>query len=633
VPTVPEVFSLALHHHQAGNIDQAERLYRQILEADPGHADSHHLLGVAHYQKGCYGPALTSILQAISLNAWAGVYYSNLGVVQEALGQLEQALASFQKALSLLPNSAEAHNAVGSALRAVGRLDESLAYCNQALSSRPHFPEAHNNLGNALYLKGKLNEALAQYQEALRLRPDFPEAHGHLGLVLTDMGRVAQALAHFRESLRLNPNNSEVHNNYSIALLKENKLEEAEAHCRRALELQANFAGAHNNLSIVLRRQGRLEDARAHGVAALAAQPKFPEAENSLATAHLRLGNWDEAMVHYDRAVQLKSEFPEARWNRALLLLLRGDFKNGWPEYEWRWTQPGFTRRHSGKPLWDGSNLDGRTILVYSEQGLGDVLHFIRYIPLVKQRCRKVVVECQPALARLLASCHGIDQVVPEGSQLPAFDVQVPLLSLPRIFQTDLATIPAQVPYLHPDAKLLEQWRQELEPLEGLKIGVAWQGSPTYGYDNLRSMALIHFARLAQVENVQLISLQKGPGTEQLAALGDRFPVLDLTSRLDQDTGPFADTAAIMKNVDLVISSDTAIPHLAGALGVPIWVAVPRVPDWRWLLEREDSPWYPTMRLFRQRQSGFWEDVFERMADELTPLAAAKRPRPEQTLR
>ena len=319
--------------------------------------------------------------------------------------------------------------------------------------------------------------------------------------------------------------------------------------------------------------------------------------------------------------------------------MLLGDYEQGWPEYEWRWTQPGFTRRQFTQPAWDGSDLAGRSILLYAEQGLGDTLHFIRYAPLVSQRGGKVIVECQPALVRLLKGVEGIDKLIAESSPLPPFDVQAAMFSLPAIFHTTVGTIPATVPYLHADPKLIDKWRHELNsrsrqpggtvattrsgparqagPTGAFKVGIAWQGSPTYGYDNLRSIPLEKFARLTQIEGVQLISLQKGPGSEQLGAVQGRFPVMDLGKQLDETSGPFMDTAAVMKNLDLVICSDTAVPHLAGALGVPVWVALPYVPDWRWLLECEDSPWYPTMRLFRQTQDGKWDDVFERIAAAL----------------
>jgi hypothetical protein len=273
--------------------------------------------------------------------------------------------------------------------------------------------------------------------------------------------------------------------------------------------------------------------------------------------------------------------------------------------------------RNFPQPQWDGSPLEGRTILIHAEQGLGDTIQFIRYAPLVKRRGGTVIVECQPVLSQLLAGCPGIDRLIAQGSPLPAFDVHVPLLSLPRIFGTTLADVPAEVPYLFADAALIERWRDELAGVPGVKIGIAWQGNTRFPADCMRSIPLTHFAPLAQVDGVRLFSLQKGPGREQLAATAAYLPVIDLADRLDEKAGGFMDTAAVVKNLDLIITSDTAIAHLAGALGVPVWVGLALGADWRYLLGREDSPWYPTMRLFRQTRLGDWDGVFERIASEL----------------
>ena len=332
---------------------------------------------------------------------------------------------------------------------------------------------------------------------------------------------------------------------------------------------------------------------------------------------------FDDALRDFDEAVRLKPQLPAAHWNRGLLRLLRGDLQGGWPEYEWRWRQPGFVRRNFQQPRWDGTPLNGRTILLYAEQGLGDTLQFIRYVPLVQALGGKVVVECQAAAVSLIAGVKGVDAVAAQGGLLPAFDLQAPLLSLPGILQTSLATIPADVPYLDADPKLVERWRGELggdersEP-RPFRVGIAWQGNPTHRLDRQRSIPLRCFAPLAGVPRAQLVSLQYGAGTEQLRALAGQFPVLDLESRLGDASESFANIAGIMKNVDLVISCDTAIVHLAGALGVATWVALPVARDWRaGCFERTDSPWYPGMRLFRQAEEGHWGEVFERMAGEL----------------
>jgi hypothetical protein len=293
---------------------------------------------------------------------------------------------------------------------------------------------------------------------------------------------------------------------------------------------------------------------------------------------------------------------------------LQGDFAGGWSDYEARWQQAGFALPPYKQPRWNGSPLGGKTILLWAEQGLGDTVQFIRYAPLVKQRGGRIIVASQPALIRLLQSCPGIDQLVAKDTPPPPFDVYAPLMSVPGIMGTTMTNVPGTVPYLHADPTLVEHWRRELAALKGFKIGIAWQGNPGYRKDRFRSVPLAYFEPLSRISGVQLLSLQKGPGTEQLAALNPRWPVLDLGGRLDEASGPFRDTAAIMQVLDLVIASDSVVAHLAGALGVPVWVALPRMPDWRWMLHREDSPWYPTMRLFRGTRDGQWGDVFEGIA-------------------
>ena len=335
-------------------------------------------------------------------------------------------------------------------------------------------------------------------------------------------------------------------------------------------------------------------------------------------------------MASYQQAVRLKPDYAEAHWNQALARLQMGQFEQGWPGYEWRWKCKEFgTLPPFRAPLWDGSPLDGRTILVHAEQGLGDTLQFIRYIPLVQKHGGRVIMMCQPPLCALLAHCPGIERLMPHGDAPPEIDLHVPLLSLPRLLGTTLENVPADGPYLDAEPDLVEAWRHRLGAYPGLKIGIAWQGNPKFRLDRVRSLPLAQFAPLASVPGVHLLSLQKGLGREQLAAPERRFPVTDLGGQLDETTGAFMDTAAVMKNLDLVITSDTSIAHLAGALGVPVWVALNVVPDWRWLLDRDDSPWYPTMRLFRQTRLGHWEDVFHCMAEALRErLASPAAPLP-----
>jgi hypothetical protein len=328
----------------------------------------------------------------------------------------------------------------------------------------------------------------------------------------------------------------------------------------------------------------------------------------------------DEAQAQCSQALAIEPEHADARFSQAYLLLLTGRLAQGWREYEWRFRRKGRGEGTLSRPRWDGAPLEGRTVLLRAEQGLGDTIQFVRYAALVNERGGKVVVQCQPQLASLLATCPGVDRVVAVGDPLPEFDVHIPLMSLPLVFGTTLESIPVKTPYLWPDEAALARWKDELGGERALKVGIAWQGSPSQLFDRARSIPLAQFADLAGLDGVQLYSLQLGPGREQLATWNVTRPIVDLGDRL----GDFNNTAAIMRNLDLVVTCDSSPAHLAGALGVPVWVALPLARDWRWLLDRSDSPWYPTMRLFRQAAPGQWNRVFQGIQESLVEVVSGR---------
>ena len=352
-------------------------------------------------------------------------------------------------------------------------------------------------MANIFRQQGKLTEAVASYQQALRLKPGYAEAHSNLGVALLEQGKLTEAVACHQQALCLKPDIAEAHSNLGMALVEQGKLTEAVACHQQALRLRPNYAEPHNNLGVALAEQGRLT----------------------------------EAATCYEQALRLKPDYADAHLNLAYSWFFRGDLEAGWPEYEWRWKRRGFSPPSFRQPLWDGSSLQGQTILLFAEQGLGDTLQFIRYAPLVQQHGATVIVQCQVPLLRLLATCAGIDRLVPAGTAPPPFDVQAPLLSLPRIFRTTLATIPANVPYLSVAPALSAHWQRQLSGVEGLKVGIAWQGNPEHTRDRRRSVPLLAFAPLAGVPGVRLVSLQKGPGREQLPDLADRLGVLDMADR------------------------------------------------------------------------------------------------------
>ena len=666
--TIPEALAIAVGHHQAGRLQAAEQIYRQVLAADPNQPDAWHLLGIIADQVGKHAAAVEHIAHAIRLAGDQAVFHQSLGDAYLALGRTVDAVSCYQRALALKPDDVEAQrrlgdaiagrrglapssadelNGLGITLAQQGRLDEAIADFRRALEINPDLAQAHHNLGIALQEQGRLEEAAASYRRAVELKPDYASAYNYLGMALKDLSRLDEAVACYRRAVELKPDFVEACNNLAAVLQDQGQLAEAiacyrrvlqykpddpiacnnlgavlhrqgqsaeaAACCRRALELKPDFVEAHYNLGDALRAQGKLDEAVVCYRRALELKPDMVEAHNNLGNALMAAGKLDEAIACYRRALELEPDYAEAHSNRSLASLLMGNFEDGWPEYDWRWKANNFVQPVFSQPLWDGRPLEGRSILLYAEQGLGDTLHFVRYAAQVKQRGGSVVVQCPRPLLSLLRSCAGIDQLVAEGDELPPFDVQAPLLSLPGVFHTTLENLPATIPYLYAEPDLVQRWQQELDRLAGFKIGIAWQGSPTHRNDRNRSIPLGLFEPLACCPGVQLLSLQKYTGAEQLQEVAQRFPIVDLASRLDEVSGAFMDTAAVMKTLDLVVTCDTAVAHLAGALGVPVWVALPFIADWRWLLDRSDSPWYPTMRLFRQESREDWQGVFRRI--------------------
>lgn len=541
-----------------------------------------------------------------------------LAVQQHQVGQLRQAEQIYRAVLEADPHQVDALHLLGVLTYQLGHYEQASVYMSRAVRLRPEFAEGHINLAAVLQAQGKLADARACYEQALRLRPDAAEAHNNLGNVLKEQGQVAEAQTHYEHALRLKPDFPEANNNLGTLLQEQGQWDAARAAYEAALRHKPDYAEAHVNLGNVHKDQGNLTEARACFERALHLRPDLAEAHYNLGNVLKEDGQIAAACACFHEALRLQPNFAKAHAGLGLAWLLAGNFEQGWPEYEWRWQCKEFTPPRFRQPLWDGSPLDGRTILLLAEQGLGDTLQFVRYAPLVQARGGRVVFACQPALLPLLRSCPGIDHLVAVGGSLPPFAVYAPLLSVPRILGTTLATVPVPVPYLRADAQLLDHWRQEFRSVAAFKIGIAWDADARFRALNYRRcIPLAEFAPLAQLKGVRLFSLQKGPGVEQLRRLAGRFAVTDLSSRLDETSGAFMDTAAVMQSLDLIVTADISIAHLAGALGVPVWVALPSAPDWRWLLEREDCPWYPSMRLFRQKEWGNWREVFERMAATL----------------
>ncbi|MDB5355698.1 MAG: hypothetical protein JWN24_2151 [Phycisphaerales bacterium] len=478
--------------------------------------------------------------------------------------------------------------------------------------------EAYFNLGESYRRAGKLEAAIDAYRNAVQLAPGFAEAHASLGGTLGMLGRFDEAIAACTAAVRLQPGHVPARNSLGLALQGRGRTDEAIAAFRQAIAIKPDHAFSHNNLGSALQAAGRLDDAVAAFAQAVRLQPNFVYAANNLGNALQECGRVDEALAAFGHALRLDPSHPNVHWNFAMALLLKGDFARGWLEYEWRLKCADCPARKFSQPMWDGADLGGRTILLHAEQGLGDAIQFARYAALVAARGGRVILECQPALVRLFKTLEGVEHVIAMGEGLPAFDVHCPLLSLPRAFATRLETVPTSMPYLRADAKTVEMWREKIgDHPARLKVGLAWAGSRSNPNDRNRSVTPRQLAPLTGVPGIQFFSLQKGQPGEPADVACKELGLIDYTRELHD----FAETAGLISNLDLVITIDTSVAHLAGAMGKRVWVLLPFAPDWRWMLGRADSPWYPTMRLFRQPARGDWAATIEAVRQALESWA------------
>jgi len=543
---IRQLLATAIAHHQAGRIDQAEPLYRQILAAMPQQVDALHLSGVIASQKGDYEAAVTLIGQALAVNKSAPHFHNNIGAAYRPLKQFDKAVAHFRQAIAL----------------------------------KPDYAEAHQNLGAALHDQGLYDDAVAAFNQAIALKPDYAKAHYGLGLVRQTQKRWDAALVHYARALAYSPGYIDALNNTGVILKEQGELNEAAVQHERALALKQDHGHTHYNLGLVREEQGRLDD----------------------------------ALTCYAQAQTCAPDEADAHWNEALIRLLRGEYARGWQQYEWRHKRSRTAPPRDGMPRWQGEDLHGRTILLQAEQGYGDTIQFVRYAAILKARGAKVIVACQAGLPSLIQTATGVDEVI--GWDAPcAADFYIPLLSLPGALATTMATIPAAVPYLQAPAARVAVWRDKLAA-PGLNVGLVWRGNPGNSINHKKSIPLEALAPLLTTPGISWSIIQADATPEDIAALSGHGAVHARGTALTD----WAETAALISALDLVISVDTGVAHLAGALGAKVWVPLSFIPDWRWLLDRPDSPWYPTARLYRQTAFGDWQTVISRVKADLGAL-------------
>ncbi|HIJ62133.1 MAG TPA: tetratricopeptide repeat protein [Rhodospirillaceae bacterium] len=474
--------------------------------------------------------------------------------------------------------------------------------------------EQHYNLGNRMLDQGRAVDAVAAYRAAICLKPYYSRAFSNMGNALHDLGRFEEAAGTYGQAITLQPDFVEAYCNLANVLNDLGRFDEAGTACRIAVCHQPNFAEAFYNLGIAQHQQGQLAEAVAASTIAIHIRPDFAEAYNNRANGLKDLGRPRDALSAYKTAIILNPDCPEAHCNEAYARLLLGDTGAGWRKYEWRFRGGAgdLAPRAFRQPLWDGEDITGRTVLLHAEQGLGDTIQFCRYAAMVKAGGGSVVLEAPASLLRLFSGLDGIDRLIPTGNPLPDFDLHCPLMSLPRLFDTTLETIPAPRPYLSVEKRLQRKWEKKLANGGRMRVGLVWAGNPVNRNDRNRSLPFAELAPLWQIPGINWYSLQTEERRHDLEAAPSGL-VTDLSPHLKD----FAETAAALSQLDLLVSVDTAAAHLAGATGCPAWVMLPFAPDWRWLLGRDDSPWYPSLSLFRQTERGNWADVVARLAEAL----------------
>jgi tetratricopeptide (TPR) repeat protein len=632
-------FARGLALHQAGRLAEAANIYSQILATTPNHFDSRHLLGVIFLQSGNHAEALRHIDLALGIGPRSVHALSNRGAALKELGRLDEALVSYDRALALRPDYAEAHSNRGTILHDLQRYEEALRSYDRALALRPDYADAWCNRAATLHELRRYQDALASCDRTIALQPDYPEAYSNRGNSLHALKRFDEALACFARALALRPDFAEAHSNQGNTLHEINRFADALVSYDRALALRPQFAAAHSNRGNALQELRRFDEALASYDRALALRPVSAEAHSNRGNALKELWRFDEALASYDRALALRPDLADGHFSAALCRLMLGDFTRGWQQHEWRWetVQLKGTKRPFAQPQWIGDHsLADKTILLHAEQGFGDTLQFCRYVPRVAALAGRVILEVPRPLARLMATLPGGATIVARGDPLPDFDAHCPLLSLPLAFATQLETIPSQTPYLSAPADAMRAWRDRLDAnrldtdrldtnrldtnrfgkTARPRVGLVWAGDPrkklpgANRIDRQRSVVFDQLAPILQVRDCEFHSLQKGDDAiQQLRDSGLDHGVIDNSAHLHD----FADTAALIQNLDLVIAVDTAVAHLAGALGKPLWLINRYNTCWRWLLDRDDSPWYPTARLFRQDKTRQWEPVMARI--------------------
>lgn len=610
----------AFAHHQAGRLKEAEEYYRQVLRLEPTEADANNLLGVLLFQTQRAEEGLGYLATATKIKPTEAMFFYNYAVALRASGQLDNAIQAFSQCVNLDQNHADAMSALVDLLFKRKKHELAIGVLQRLVSLKPMEPTEFRRLGEA-YLGAKNHaEAVKAFQRACDLAPGDAVVRHQLGLALQALEDKEGAISAYRKCIELQPDLAAAHNNLAILLADKDETAAAIEHYELAVKHNPNLFQTRCNLGGILRKIGELDRSIECLEEAVKQRSDCAEAWCNLGNSLGDAGQAERAMECYRKALLCKPDYPQARLNRSLGLLRRENFQEGWVEYEWRSKLAECPRRHTSRPRWDGLIESGKKLLVHVEQGLGDTFQMIRYAKLLQEAGMHIILECQKPLCKFLSVNDVAAEIFALGDKLPDFDLQIPLMSLPSLLWEPHGFAAVDSGYLAATPELTEVWRERLGKETRKQIGIAWQGNPAFKQDQFRSVPLAVFQPLLERTDIQYYSLQKTHGTEQLKdlALSDQVRVFD---ELDEQHGAFMDTAALMKQLDLVVTSDSAVAHLAGALGVKTILMLPYAADWRWLSSRSDCPWYPNMSLYRQESRNDWAGVMTRVVAEVEKLS------------
>ena len=615
----------AVAFHQAGQLSKAERLYQQVLADNPRNADALHLLGVVAYQVGRHEIAVNLITHAIEIDPQQVEAYNNLGIVFKEQKKSEKSIQTYHKAIEINPDHAEAHYNLGNAYQEQGKSEKSIQAYHKAIKIQPDYAEVYNNLGIVFKEQGKSEKSIQAYHKAIEIKPNYAEVYNNLGIVFKEQGKLEKSIQAYHKAIEIKPNYAEAYNNLGNAYQGQGKSEKSIQAYHKAIEIKPNYMQVYNNMGNAYQEQGELELAIQAYHKAIKIQPTHIEAYNNMGNAYQEQGELKPAIQAYHKAIKIQPNFAEAHNNLGQILLLLGNFHQGWEEYEWRWqcrNSPA-GERNFPQPLWNGSNLHGKSILVWTEQGIGDEIMFANLLDSLKKIGTNIIVECEkrlvPFFQRSFPEIQFAPRENPPNSRLLNSDIdyQIPIGSLGQWLRTDEDSFKQnRQSYLTTCAEKSEQIQKRYQSLadDNILVGISWKSIGIKQRQTLsKSTALKDWTSILSQRDCHFINLQYGdtePELEQFQA------VTGLRIYHDQEIDPLQnldDFAAQVSALDLVISTSNTTAHIAGALGKRVWTLLPYMPDWRWMLNRNDTLWYPCMRLFRQHTIGDWNDVFQRV--------------------